>query len=41
MAALERIEGRRSLCDNIIDTIINKSEKVKVLKNKENNLSAK
>jgi hypothetical protein len=34
MAAVERIEGWRSLGDNIIETIINKSEKVKALKNK-------
>jgi hypothetical protein len=34
MAAVERIEGWRSLADNIIETIINKSEKVKELKNK-------
>ncbi|MCS6326242.1 MAG: restriction endonuclease [Nitrospira sp.] len=34
MAAVERIEGWRSLGDNIIATIINKSEKVKELKNK-------
>jgi len=34
MAAVERIEGWRSLGENIIDTIINKSEKVKALKNK-------
>ncbi len=34
MAAVERIEGWRALGDNIIETIINKSEKVKVLKNK-------
>jgi hypothetical protein len=34
MAAMERIEGWRSLGDNIIETIINKSEKVKELKNK-------
>lgn len=34
MAAVERIEGWRSLGDNIIETIINKSEKVKDLKNK-------
>ncbi|RTZ40609.1 restriction endonuclease [Candidimonas sp. SYP-B2681] len=34
MAALERIEGWRSLGDNIIETIINKSEKVKGLKTK-------
>jgi L-rhamnose mutarotase len=32
MAAVERIEGWRSLGDNIIETIINKSEKVKELK---------
>jgi hypothetical protein len=34
MAAVERIEGWRSLSDNIIETIINKSDKVKELKNK-------
>ena len=34
MAAVERIEGWRSLGDNIIETIINKSEKVKELKSK-------
>lgn len=34
MVAVERIEGWRSLGDNIIETIINKSEKVKKLKNK-------
>lgn len=34
MAAVERIEGWRALGDNIIQTIINKSEKVKELKNK-------
>ncbi len=34
MAAVERIEGWRSLGNNIIETIINKSEKVKDLKNK-------
>ncbi len=34
MAAIERIEGWRSLGDNIIETIINKSEKIKELKNK-------
>ena len=34
MAAVERIEGWRSLGDHIIETIINKSEKVKALKNK-------
>jgi hypothetical protein len=33
MAAVDRIEGWRSLGDNIIETIINKSEKVKELKN--------
>ncbi len=43
MAAVERIEGWRSLGDNIIETIINKSEKVKALKNKakEKGLTAK
>ena len=34
MAAVERIEGWRSLGDNIIETIINKSEAVKDLKAK-------
>jgi hypothetical protein len=34
MAAVERIEGWRSLGDHIIETIINKSEKLKELKNK-------
>ncbi|MCW5956843.1 MAG: hypothetical protein KIT61_09670 [Pyrinomonadaceae bacterium] len=34
MAAVEKIEGWRALGDNIIETIINKSEKVKDLKNK-------
>jgi predicted house-cleaning noncanonical NTP pyrophosphatase (MazG superfamily) len=34
MSAVERIEGWRALGDNIIETIINKSEKVKELKNK-------
>lgn len=34
MAAVERIEGWRSLGDNIIETIINKSERVKELKKK-------
>jgi hypothetical protein len=34
MAAVERIEGWRALGDNAIETIINKSEKVKELKNK-------
>lgn len=43
MAAVERIEGWRSLGDNIIETIINKSEKIKALKDKAKNkdLSAK
>jgi hypothetical protein len=43
MAAVARIEGWRSLGDNIIETIINKSEKIKDLKNKarEQDLSAK
>jgi uncharacterized membrane protein len=34
LAAVERIEGWRALGDHIIETIINKSEKVKELKNK-------
>jgi len=34
MAAVERIEGWRALGDNIIETIINKSEKIKQLKGK-------
>jgi len=34
LAAVERIEGWRSLGDNIIETIINKSEKIKDLKKK-------
>ena len=34
MAAVERIEGWRALGDHIIETIINKSETVKELKNK-------
>lgn len=34
MAAVERIEGWRALGDKVIETIINKSEKVKALKNK-------
>ena len=34
MAAVERIEGWRSLGDNIIETIINKGEKIKGLKKK-------
>jgi predicted house-cleaning noncanonical NTP pyrophosphatase (MazG superfamily) len=43
MAAVERIEGWRSLGDNIIETIINKSDQVKELKNKakDNELTAK
>ena len=43
MAAVERIEGWRTLGDNVIETIINQSEKVKALKNKakEKDLSAK
>ncbi|WP_423803840.1 GIY-YIG nuclease family protein [Paremcibacter congregatus] len=34
MAAVERIEGWRALGDKVIETIINKSDKVKDLKNK-------
>jgi len=34
MAAVERIEGWRALGDNIIETIINKSDKIKELKKK-------
>jgi hypothetical protein len=43
MAAVERIEGWRALGDNVIETIINKSEKVKELKGKakSGDLSAK
>ena len=43
MAAVERIEGWRALGDNVIETIINKSEKIKNLKNKakEGELSTK
>ena len=43
MAAVGRIEGWRALGDNVIETIINRSEKVKALKNKakEKELSAK
>lgn len=43
MAAVERIEGWRALGDNIIETIINKSETVKDLKDKakDKDLSAK
>jgi Fe2+ transport system protein B len=32
LAAVERIEGWRSLGDNVIETIINKSKKIKALK---------
>src|SRR6185312_10290091 len=38
MAAVERIEGWRALGDNVIETIINKSERVKDLKNKAKDL---
>ena len=43
MAAVERIEGWRALGDNIIETIINKSDRIKELKNKakEKNLTPK
>lgn len=43
MDAVERIEGWRALGDNVIETIINKSDRVKDLKNKakEGKLSAK
>ena len=43
MAAVDRIEGWRSLGDKVIETIINKSDRVKELKNKakEGKLSAK
>lgn len=34
MEAVERIEGWRALGDNVLETIINKSDKVKELKNK-------
>ena len=34
MAAVERIEGWRTLGDNIIETIINKSDKIKEIKDK-------
>lgn len=42
MEAVERIEGWRALGDNVIETIINKSDKVKELKNraKEGKLTA-
>ena len=41
LAAVERIEGWRALGDHVIETIINKSEKVKELKNraKDNDLT--
>lgn len=35
LRAVERIEGWRALGDNIIETIINKSDKIKELKNKQ------
>ena len=43
MAAVERIEGWRALGDNIIETIINKSDKIKEIKEKgqKGELSAK
>jgi hypothetical protein len=43
MAAVERIEGWRALGDNVIETIINKSEKIKDLKKtaKDGDLSEK
>lgn len=43
MAAVERIEGWRALGDNVLETIINKSDRVKDLKKKANEreLSAK
>ncbi|MDE2414300.1 MAG: restriction endonuclease [Comamonadaceae bacterium] len=43
LAAVERIEGWRSLGDNVIETIINQGEKVKALKKKaqEEGLSAR
>jgi hypothetical protein len=34
MAAVERIEGWRALGDNIIETIVNESEKIKALRSK-------
>jgi hypothetical protein len=37
MAAVERIEGWRTLGDNIIETIINKSDKIKEIKEKGKN----
>ena len=43
MAAVERIEGWRALGDNVLETIINKSERIKDLKKKgkEGDLTAK
>lgn len=43
MQAVERIEGWRALGDNIIETIVNKAERIKDLKNKakEKELSSK
>lgn len=43
MAAVERIEGWRALGDNVIETIINKSDKIKDIKKKakETDLSEK
>ena len=43
MAAVEKIEGWRTLGDNIIETIINKSDKIKKIKEegKKDNLSSK
>ena len=43
MAAVERIEGWRALGDNIIETIVNKDEKIKEIKKKakEQDLSSK
>ncbi len=38
MAAVERIEGWRSLGDSIIETIINKNEKIKKLRSKAKNV---
>ena len=41
LAAVERIEGWRTLGDDIFETIINKSEKVKELKNKAKDKSSR
>src|ERR1700712_3661913 len=38
MEAVMRIEGFRALGDNVIETVINKSEKLKDLKNKAKNV---